>query len=47
MLILFACIVSLAQINEVDNWLRGEEEERVDDFDLLIHVSDGQIYEGV
>jgi hypothetical protein len=34
MLVLLSDVVFLAQIDEVDDWLGGEEEERVDDFDL-------------
>jgi len=35
MLVLLADVVLLAQVDEVDNWLGGKEEERVDDLDLL------------
>jgi len=35
MLVLLAEVILLTQVDEVDDWLGGEEEERVDDFDLL------------
>ena len=33
-LVLLSDIVLLAQVDKVYDWFRGEEEERVDDFDL-------------
>lgn len=33
-LVLLADVVSLGQVDEVDNWLGGEEEERVNGFNL-------------
>ena len=37
MLVLLSDIVFLAEIDEVDNWFRGKEEERIDDLDLSNH----------
>jgi hypothetical protein len=41
MLVFLANIVLLAQVNEVDNRLGCEKEERVDDLDLYFLVSVG------
>lgn len=35
-LVLLADVVFLAEVDEVDHWLGGEEEERIDDLDLRI-----------
>lgn len=34
MLVFLADVVFLAEVDEVDDWFGGEEEERVDYFDL-------------
>lgn len=42
MLVLLSDVVLLTQIDEVDNWLGGKEEQRIDYLDLLYRrVSDG------
>ncbi len=38
MLVLLTDVVFFTQVNEVDDWLCGEEEELVDDIDLLRDV---------
>ena len=36
MLVLLPNVVFLAEVDQIDDRLGGEEEERVDDFDLVI-----------
>ncbi len=37
MLVLLPNVIFLAEVDEIDNGFSGEEEERIDDFDLVKH----------
>lgn len=48
-LVLLSDVILLAQVDEVDYWLCGEKEERVDELDLIMELvsSNKTIYQTI